>query len=83
MDVDIGDARERSDGGDRLLAHLVFHRTGGRGQLNREGNLPAVNHKILDEPQRHDVLAQVGVEDRPKRGQNRFSVERTCHASIL
>ena len=47
----------------RLIAHLILHRTGGRRQLDGERHAPAVDAQVLDEPERHDVLVEIGILD--------------------
>jgi hypothetical protein len=46
------------------------------GELEREGDVPALDRQPLDEAQRHDVLAQVRVDHPPKRRQDGLLRER-------
>src|SRR6266850_36910 len=50
-------------GGGGLLAQLVLHRAGGRRQLDREGDVAVRDRQVLDEAERDDVPAQVGIVD--------------------
>ena len=43
--------------GMRLIPHLVLHRAGRRGQLDGERDAGAIDHEVLDEAERDDVLA--------------------------
>ena len=47
----------------RVLLHLVADGTGRSGQLDGEGNVLAVDLKVLDEAERDDVPTQVRVLD--------------------
>jgi hypothetical protein len=63
--VDLG-SRER-----RLLA----------GELEVEGHLSSLHRQPIDETERHDVSAQVGIEDTAKGSQDGLSGESACLAS--
>ena len=51
----------------RLLAHQILDRTRGRRQLDRERARAAVDREVLHEPERDDVLVEVGILDRAQR----------------
>src|SRR5262249_2798422 len=61
VDRDITDSGKPLDESNRLVTHLVFYRTGGRGEIQIECNVAFVDLEIADEPQSDDVLMQVGI----------------------
>src|SRR5215211_7489911 len=71
-DRDVRDARDREDRPLRVLLHLVANRTGWSGELDREGNVLAVDLKVLDEAKRDDVPAQIRVGDLRESRNDRF-----------
>ena len=50
----------------RLGLHLVLHRTGRRGEFDREGDVRAADGDVLDELQRDDVALEVRVLHGPE-----------------
>ena len=72
-DVHGGHARQRGDGGARLLRDQRLGRDGaGLGQLDREGHAAVGADDVLDESERDDVLLQVGVGHGLQCGQDQF-----------
>src|SRR6266511_2188799 len=63
LDLDVRDAREGEDRPMRVLLHLVADGTGWSGELDGEGNVLAVDLKVLNEAERDDVPTQVRVLD--------------------
>src|SRR6266576_2476124 len=57
------DAGERHNRGMRLVAHLLFDRTRGSRELDRERHAIAINPHFLDESQRDDGLVQIRILD--------------------
>jgi hypothetical protein len=67
----------------RLVTHLVLDRTGGRRQLDRETHPPLVDGDVLDEVQRDDVLAEIGVDDDTQRFEDGVTIGTGGHIWIL
>ena len=81
--VDRGDARHRAHRRLRLLAHLILHGTRRRRQLDRERDLSIGDREVLDEAERHDVAAKVGIVDDAQRMQNGVAIRRSGHTPYL
>jgi hypothetical protein len=62
-DGDVVDAVEGQHPLAGRALELGLDRTGGRRQLDREGDARALDLQILDEPEVHDALLEVGVDD--------------------
>jgi hypothetical protein len=58
----------------RLIAHLILHRTGRRGQFDRERHASAFDRQILDEAEADDVAVEIRVADH---------LERVEHGGLL
>ena len=81
LDLDVRDAREGEDGPMRVLLHLVADGTGWSGELDREGNVLAVDLKVFHEAERDDVPTQVRVLD---LGESRTDVfQRDCRLCLF
>jgi hypothetical protein len=63
LDLDVRDAGEGEDRPMRVLLHLVADGTGWSGELDGEGNVLALDLKVLNEAERDDVPTQVRVLD--------------------
>ena len=63
LDLHVPDARQRRDRGSRLITQQVLHGAGRRRELDHERHAFAFDRELLDEPERDDVLVQIGILD--------------------
>ena len=67
LDVDGRHAGDAADGGGRLIAEQILHRTRRRGQLDRDADRAAVDGDALHEAEADDVLVEIGILDDAER----------------
>ena len=53
--------------GARLIAHLIFHRTRRRRELDRERDVARIETQVLDESETDDVAVEVWIADNLQR----------------
>src|SRR5262249_26495097 len=75
LNLDRLHARQRHHRRTRLIAQMVLHRTGRRRQLDAERHAAVGEAQVLDEPERDDVLVEIGILDDLERVEDRGFTE--------
>ncbi len=83
LHVHVRDTREGTHRGRSLIAQLILDGTRRRGQLDGERDSRTGDRNVLHEAERHDVLANVGVDDDAKRVKDRVPVQRGSHILVI